>query len=108
MAKKDIVARLRECDQGLMEECQEPELGDIVTDLSSISEAANVIERLRAERGRLRRERDETRRARDLALEERDEARLEIWENHPRNTLGARDFATVRGWECFDKENHNA
>ena len=54
------------------------------------------------------RERDEARRARDLALEERDKARLEIWENHPRNMLGAREFAAVRGWECFDKENHNA
>ena len=41
-------------------------------------------------------------------ITERDEARLEIWENHPRTTLGAREYADARGWAPFMEENHNA
>jgi hypothetical protein len=39
---------------------------------------------------------------------ERDDARLEIWENHPRTTLGAREYADARGWAPFMEENDNA
>ena len=97
MTKKDIVSRLRECDQGLLEEHQEPELGDIVTDCSSIAEAANLIEQLR---------------------EERDYARCWVCEvlANPSLITGLdkpgdgtkRAFAKEQGWDCFKEENHNA
>ena len=99
--KKDIVSRLRECDQGLLEEYQEPELGDIVTDCSSIAEAANVIEQLREERDQLREERDYARR-------ERDEARREVCKSEQYCVDRSREEATLRGWDCFKEDNHNA
>ena len=42
------------------------------------------------------------------SCKERDDARLEIWENHPRMTLGAREYADARGWAPFMEDNHNA
>jgi uncharacterized protein YigA (DUF484 family) len=42
------------------------------------------------------------------AIRERDEARKQIWENHPRTTLGAREYADARGWAPFMEENDNA
>jgi hypothetical protein len=57
-------------------------------------------------------ERDEARIERDHARRERDEARLEIWKNartdSPRTMLWEKEFAVARGWDFFDKENHNA
>jgi hypothetical protein len=93
--KKDIVSRLRECDQGLLEECQEPELGDIVTDCSSIAEAANLIEQLREEREELRKQ-----------LFEVDEARRELQANEVNRVFVVR----LKGWICFqyEEKNHNA
>ena len=104
MTKKDIVARLRECDQGLLEECQEPELGDIVTDCSSIAEAANLIEQLREERAYLREERDYARR---WVCEVLANPSLITGLDKPGDGT-KRAFAKEQGWDCFYEDNHNA
>ncbi len=132
MSKKDIVSRLRECDEGLLEECQTPELGDIVTDFSSIADAANLIEQLRERIYLLRKQRAE----RDTACgkaakcietltdnlkvmqEERDYARRWVCEvlANPSLITGIdkpgdgtkRAFAKEQAWDCFYEENHNA
>ena len=131
MSKKDIVSRLRECDKGLLEECQTPELGDIVTDFSSIADAANLIEQLRERICLLRKQRAERDKACGKAAKciERlnirvgqisdhlDETRREFC-----HTLSDPDFisklekpgdgspkawAKLQGWDCFKEENHN-
>ena len=114
--KKDIVSRLRECDQGLLEEYQEPELGDIVTDCSSIAEAANLIEQRRSERDELRKqlfEVDEAEENAQLRIEnalrsERDEARREVCELTMPCDGSQKGYAKGRGWDCFKEDNHNA
>ena len=43
--KKDIVARLRDCDQGLLADCETHV--DLITDFSCVEDAAKLIEQLR-------------------------------------------------------------
>ena len=130
MTKKDIVARLRDCDQGLLADCETHV--DLITDFSCVEDAAKLIEQLRERNSLLLQQRgcrDEAARraARSIErlkiklgqmTEERDEARREFC-----NFLavpGAIDdltkpsdntphgWATEQGWDCFKEENHNA
>ena len=82
---------------------------DYMQRLSELLAATDLIIK---ERDEARRERDEAGRRAASEIEELrkelDDARLEIWEHHPRTTLGAREYADARGWAPFMEENDNA
>ena len=77
MTDPDIVTRLRESDGGYFMR-------------QMFTEAADEIERLRAERDEARREV-----CRDIAC------RLEMLQSD----IGATEIAVMRGWDCFKESN---
>ena len=132
MTKKDIVSRLRDCDQGLLADCETHV--DLITDFSCVEDAAKLIEQLRERNSLLLQQRgcrdEAARRAarsierfkiklgqmteeRDEAIRERDEARRWFCDLHhigngANARSGSRETAKAHGWDCFKEDNHNA
>ena len=100
----DIVVRLRECDDGYFMR-------------QMFTEAADEIERLRAERDEARQmvcsiayqEQHIQKLVKTIntLLIERDEARRYACDNNPFR-LTKWQLAKIKGWDCFDLENGNA
>ena len=130
MTKKDIVARLRDCDQGLLADCETHV--DLITDFSCVEDAAKLIEQLRERNCLLLQQRgcrDEAARRAARCIERLkikvrqmsdhlDEERRDFCRN-----LSDPDFfsklekpgdgspkawAKLQGWDCFKEEDNDA
>jgi hypothetical protein len=95
----DIVITLRALSGGLVPAVEEKAMRD----------AANEIERIRAERDEARRDAERWQadalrliKERNAAMEERDEARREVCYA---STLPPRECAEERGWDCWDRKD---
>jgi chemotaxis regulatin CheY-phosphate phosphatase CheZ len=121
--KKDIVARLRDCDQGLLADCETHV--DLITDFSCVEDAAKLIEQLRERNSLLLQQRgcrDEAARRAARCIdrlkikvgqmtEERDEVRREwcrLWARTDERNLAPTQAARLRDWDCFKDDNHDA